>query len=379
MHVLLGSQTLGGAYSPGPQHDRPDGRAHRPAVQRGRRPADPERGQLRRPAALAARRSDLQRRQRPASKATTCSRSSGCPTSSREQYLQRVREMATAAPATPRAAARSSSKATPRPTIAKNASAARACWRRRAWPRRRDRRRPGWATRSPSRTRRPPSSAAQSGSNLLMVGQQDEAALAILAAALISLAAQHAQPAPAAQFYVLDGTPGRQPARPAYLAGVAAGAAASGTSRRLARRAGRCWPSWPPRSSAGRRRATPTRPPLYLFVYGLQRFRDLRKAEDDFSFGRRGEEQAASPRKQFGDILRDGPAVGIHMLVWCDTLNNLNAHARPAGAARVRDARAVPDERRRFEQPDRLAAGEQAGPPGMFPSEEQGAGEVPAV
>ena len=49
----------------GPQHDRPDGRPHRPAMQRGRRPPDPQRGQHRRPAAHPARRSDLQRRQRP--------------------------------------------------------------------------------------------------------------------------------------------------------------------------------------------------------------------------------------------------------------------------------------------------------------------------
>ena len=65
IHVLLGSQTLGGAYYAGPQHDRPDGRAHRLAVQRGRRPPDPQRRQHGRPAADPARRGDLQRRQRP--------------------------------------------------------------------------------------------------------------------------------------------------------------------------------------------------------------------------------------------------------------------------------------------------------------------------
>ena len=65
IHVLLGSQTLGGAYTLGPQHDRADGRAHRVAVQRSRRPSDPQRRQHRRPAADPARRSDLQRRQRP--------------------------------------------------------------------------------------------------------------------------------------------------------------------------------------------------------------------------------------------------------------------------------------------------------------------------
>ena len=64
-------------------------------------------------------------------------------------------------------------------------------------------------------------------------------------------------------------------------------------------------------------------PPLFLFLYGLQRFRELRKPEDDFSFSRRGEEAAANPAKQFVTILLEGPAVGVHTVVWCDTLNNV--------------------------------------------------------
>ena len=42
LHVLLGSQTLGGAYTLGPQHHRSDGRAHRAAMQRCRRAYHPE-------------------------------------------------------------------------------------------------------------------------------------------------------------------------------------------------------------------------------------------------------------------------------------------------------------------------------------------------
>ncbi len=30
------------------------------------------------------------------------------------------------------------------------------------------------------------------------------------------------------------------------------------------------------------------------------------------------------PSKLFGDILRDGPPLGIHTMVWCDSVNNLN-------------------------------------------------------
>jgi hypothetical protein len=54
----------------------------------------------------------------------------------------------------------------------------------------------------------------------------------------------------------------------------------------------------------------------------LQRFRDLRKQEDDFGFSRH--EEKPNVAKQFGTILREGPGVGVHTLVWCDSFNNLN-------------------------------------------------------
>jgi DNA segregation ATPase FtsK/SpoIIIE, S-DNA-T family len=62
-------------------------------------------------------------------------------------------------------------------------------------------------------------------------------------------------------------------------------------------------------------------PSVYLIVQGLQRFRDLRKSEEDFGFSK--PDEAPNPSKQFANILRDGPGFGIHVLVWCDTLNNL--------------------------------------------------------
>jgi hypothetical protein len=61
-----------------------------------------------------------------------------------------------------------------------------------------------------------------------------------------------------------------------------------------------------------------------VLIFDLQRFRDLRKADDDFGFSRFGEEKPVSVSKQLGTILRDGPQVGVHTIVWCDSLNNLN-------------------------------------------------------
>jgi hypothetical protein len=62
----------------------------------------------------------------------------------------------------------------------------------------------------------------------------------------------------------------------------------------------------------------------FLFVFGVHRFRELRKAEDDFSFGRRGTEREPSPAERFAALVREGPAQGIHVVVWCDSLTNLN-------------------------------------------------------
>ena len=61
----------------------------------------------------------------------------------------------------------------------------------------------------------------------------------------------------------------------------------------------------------------------YLLIHGLQRFRDLRKEEDDFgSFGST-EEQKPKAAKQFADMLREASSMGVHALVWCDTYNNV--------------------------------------------------------
>ncbi len=64
--------------------------------------------------------------------------------------------------------------------------------------------------------------------------------------------------------------------------------------------------------------------PIYIMIYDLQRFRDLRKADDDFGYSRYDESKPVPPSKLFGDILREGPPVGVHTMVWCDSVNNLN-------------------------------------------------------
>jgi hypothetical protein len=165
----------------------------------------------------------------------------------------------------------------------------------------------------------------QSGSNLLMVGQHEEQALGVMSAALVSLAAQHSLGdingrGVGSRFFVLDGTTDDSPhlGLLARVAGVLPQTVRVGDWRDLAAIIGEL-----AEEVERRQKANETRGPIqYLLVHGLQRFRDLRKQDDDFSFARRGEDKP-SAAKQFLTILRDGPLVGAHTLVWCDTLNNV--------------------------------------------------------
>ncbi len=70
---------------------------------------------------------------------------------------------------------------------------------------------------------------------------------------------------------------------------------------------------------------TATAEPIYLLIYDLARFPQLQSDTDDFglpSFGDR--DQPVSAASRWGTILRDGPAVGVHTLTWVDNYNNLS-------------------------------------------------------
>jgi S-DNA-T family DNA segregation ATPase FtsK/SpoIIIE len=60
-------------------------------------------------------------------------------------------------------------------------------------------------------------------------------------------------------------------------------------------------------------------PDVFLFVYALQRYRALRKADDAFAFSGGDEAKAPDPGKQFAEILREGPPNGVHVIAWADT------------------------------------------------------------
>jgi len=155
----------------------------------------------------------------------------------------------------------------------------------------------------------------QSGANLLIVGQYDESAMAMMAASMVSLAAQ--LPPAAASFVVLDGSPADSP-----LAAVLPKLkAALPHDVRLIeyREAGEALCELAETVRHRQAGQTPTEQAVYLLIHGLQRYRVLRRQEDSFSFSAGAEQAKLSPDKAFAELLREGPPLGVHVLAWCDT------------------------------------------------------------
>lgn len=164
----------------------------------------------------------------------------------------------------------------------------------------------------------------QGGSHLLIVGQNSEAALGIVTSALITLAAQYPSSTSdtvrfGAKFAVLDGTPEDEPSADflSRVAGMTPHVFECGSLRDSARILEAIAGIVETRGQPG----APDGPEIFLLIHDLPRFRDLRKREDDFSFSRREEE--TSPSDQLRTIVREGPSVGVHIVTWCDNLNNL--------------------------------------------------------
>ncbi len=165
------------------------------------------------------------------------------------------------------------------------------------------------------------------GANLLLIGQNEPAARGLFTSSLLGLVPQLQTELNCPAFTILDGTPD-DVEDAEYFPKLA-----TKLSHAIA----------PPRSGLSaairdlaleldrrQKGESSDRSSRFLFIFGIQRFRELRKAEDEFGFGRRDANREPSPSERFAAILRDGPPVGIHVVIWCDSLTNLNrAFERP--------------------------------------------------
>jgi hypothetical protein len=162
----------------------------------------------------------------------------------------------------------------------------------------------------------------QSGSNLLIVGQRDEVSLTMLGLSLLALAAQY--PPGAAKFiFCHQASPGSSEAgfidrmvesarqEIVVVRGHDVAPAIDNLATELKARSA----SEPSASEA---------PAIFLFIHGLQKFKKLRH-EDDFSFSP-GDSSESGPDTgaQFNQIINEGSGYGIHILTSVDTLSSVN-------------------------------------------------------
>lgn len=158
----------------------------------------------------------------------------------------------------------------------------------------------------------------QAGGNVVIVGQQDENALATTTACMISAASVH-KPEDL-RFVVLDGTPTDDP-NAGYLHRAASliphqtdlpgfrdsGDAVLEVATELAKRI-----------DSGKTDENP----IILLIHGLHRFRSLRRDDDDFGFST-DLDAPMTADKAFGQIIKEGPEFGVFTVAWCDTVPSL--------------------------------------------------------
>ncbi|MFO0899345.1 MAG: FtsK/SpoIIIE domain-containing protein [Pirellulales bacterium] len=157
----------------------------------------------------------------------------------------------------------------------------------------------------------------RSGAHLLWLGHNEEAVVGMQCTALVSLAAQlEPQAGGPPQFVLVDGPTSLEgPSLLRMAAQKLPHAVRVGGPADAATLLGEAYAEF-----ERRRGEAHEQPPLFVFLSGLARFRELRRQEDDFGFGRASE--GRRPDQQLAELLRDGPSLGVHLLVWCDTMSN---------------------------------------------------------
>jgi hypothetical protein len=161
----------------------------------------------------------------------------------------------------------------------------------------------------------------QSGNHLLIVGQREEAELAMLGLSLIALSAQHS--VGSVKFVVLhSANPGSQEAT--FIDQVAAAVAHEVKvvrSQDIPEVMNELAEELKNRSADSE--ASASGPSIFFFIHGLQRFKKLRQ-EDEFSFSSSDDGGGGNPGAQFADLITEGSSHGLHLIVMVDTFNNVN-------------------------------------------------------
>ena len=157
----------------------------------------------------------------------------------------------------------------------------------------------------------------QSGSNLLVIGQREDALLGVAMSSIVSIAAQCAPGE--AQIYIVDATPDDDPraGQLRALADLLPHDARIVPQRDLEQTLSQIVEEVRERIASNESDA----PAVLLLIHSMQRIRALRRNEDSFGFSTT-EDETPKPDKLLLEALRDGPGVGVHVVLSCDTLTN---------------------------------------------------------
>ena len=159
---------------------------------------------------------------------------------------------------------------------------------------------------------------AQSGHNLLVVGQRDEAALATMVVAMVALSAQH--PTGTARFILFDGTaPGS--AHKELIGKVIENMRHEVTvvdNSNMASAIKNVAADMSARENDPAKAVSST----FVLILGLQKFKKLR-FEEDFSFSTDDSDSSDDPGRNLNEIICGGGSNGIHVIATCDTCNNI--------------------------------------------------------
>ena len=155
--------------------------------------------------------------------------------------------------------------------------------------------------------------ARSAGANVATISSRDDQSVSTSAALLLSIARE----APGATIDVFDGTPADAPefGRLAQIAEQHGISARFTPYREIDQRLLEI------AEDVTARGDDPGRPRRFLLIHQLQRYRALRRNEDDFSFG--ASDAPPTPDKMLAGILKEGPSSGVHVVVACDTLASL--------------------------------------------------------
>lgn len=161
------------------------------------------------------------------------------------------------------------------------------------------------------------------GNNLLIMGNKDEIAAGMLLTSLIALASQYMQKQ--VSFYIVDLFSGDKVYSNTFAAlrdfiphpfQIVDARNIKSFLDEISNNVNKRIESENDSDYSGNQSST------YIVFFGLQRARDL--SDEYYSGFSSSEEQRINPTQQFTNIIKEGPAVGVHTLVWCDSYRNFN-------------------------------------------------------